>query len=137
MKSLRKHIVQFTSLLYVLAIIAIILLANHGDLPEWITWYNEIPYGDTIGHFILLGVFPMAITVGFRFKKITVFSRKLFLGTVITCLFVTAEEFSQQFIPARNFSLLDLFASYLGILIFGQLLCSHLRPGSQDDSQVR
>lgn len=114
--------IKVISLVYVVAIIALILLANNSELPCWITWYNEIPYGDTVGHFVLFGVFSMAVTAGLRFKKISVFSRRLFLGSVITFLFVTTEEISQQFIAVRNFSWLDLSANYLGIFVFGQLL---------------
>ncbi len=113
-------------LLYVMAIMTVILLANHSALPSWICWYNRVPCGDTIGHFFLFGLLATALTVGLNFKRVTLFSRDIFLGSLVSFLLVTGEEFSQQFIAARTFSFLDLAANYLGIWVLGQCLCSFL-----------
>ncbi|MBN2161657.1 MAG: VanZ family protein [Pontiellaceae bacterium] len=108
---------------YSVFIIALIVLADRGMLPGWMTGCAEFPYGDNVGHFILFGGLSMVCTVATRFKQMHFF-RPLFLGCAVTLVFVTAEEFSQRLLPTRTFSLSDLFADYAGIAFLGQFLCS-------------
>lgn len=115
--------IKFSAILYVGFIIGIIVLADHGMLPRWMTGCAEFPYGDNVGHFLLFGILSMVCTVATRFKRVRFFS-PLFLGCAVTLLLVTLEEVSQLFIPARTFSLSDLFADSLGIGLIGQLFCS-------------
>jgi VanZ family protein len=42
-------------------------------------------------------------------------------GSLIVAVIVTLEEFSQLFLHNRGFSLVDLAADYVGIILFGQL----------------
>jgi VanZ family protein len=37
---------------------------------------------------------------------------------LILVIFIGLEEYSQQFLVNRTFSLTDLFASYLGVIVF-------------------
>lgn len=117
---------KIVSLFYLSAIGLIIFLANKGALPLWMVRCTEIPHGDSIGHFFLFGFFSVAVTLAFQFKRVSVFSTTLFLGTVITFIFVTIEEVFQIFLIHRTFSVSDLIADYAGLFVIGQLLCSVL-----------
>jgi VanZ family protein len=44
-----------------------------------------------------------------------VFSRSVYLGSLVVAIAVIGEEFSQIFLSTRSFSLLDLSADFLGI----------------------
>ena len=115
--------IKLPAILYIVFIIALIVLADRGMLPGWMTGCAEFPYGDNVGHFILFGGLSMVCTVATRFKQMRFF-KPLFLGCAVTLVFVTAEEFSQLLLPTRTFSLSDLFADFAGIAIIGQFLCS-------------
>lgn len=134
-----SFLVQLMLLAYVAAIVALILSADHGTLPLWMARCARLSYGDTTGHFILFGTLSLVLTIGFQFKSICVFSKNVFLGSVITFLFVTLEEFSQILIFTRTFSLLDLFADYVGIFFAGQcvgrLLLNRMKQNDRPDSQ--
>jgi VanZ family protein len=117
---------KVVSLLYVLLIVALVWSADQGALPGWLAFHNQIPFGDKVGHFLLFGMFSLAINGVTCFKRVKVFGRSVFLGVLITLLFVTIEEFSQLFIAQRTFSLLDLLANILGIVLLGQWFCWRL-----------
>jgi glycopeptide antibiotics resistance protein len=54
-------------------------------------------------------------------KTITFLGIKLLVGSLVLLPIAIGEEFSQVLIPSRRFSVLDLTANVLGIVIIGQL----------------
>ena len=106
--------------IYILLIFLLIFSANTNTFPTWLSWYREIPYGDKVGHFFLFGIFSLCLNHVLSFRQISIFSKKLFVGSVLTFAFITIEEFSQIFFNSRTFSLADLLANYFGILLLGE-----------------
>ena len=97
-------------------LILIVILANTGLLPRGIRQLYDFPYGDKVGHFLLMGL------INFILNWTMLASRTdpqpatvIWKVSLLFALIVTLEEFSQQFFPRRTFSLLDLSFSYLGI----------------------
>jgi VanZ family protein len=110
------------SLIFLAFILAVIILADMGKIPASIHALYRFPYGDKVGHFILFGLLNFLLTQAFlssqpnRRRKLVTVSTGLILA-----LFITLEEWSQQFFSTRTFDLLDLTASYLGLALGGWL----------------
>lgn len=96
---------------FLIFIACIIVLANLGYGPVLWGFMNNIPHGDKYGHFFLYGLMVIAIERILRFKIIGV-------SAIIVFLFALLEELSQMYINTRTFSLIDLFFSIAGIIVF-------------------
>lgn len=107
--------------LYALLLIIIIVLAGHQDYYRLFSPIRALPAGDKVGHFLLMGMFSFLVNRSLRCRTVTVFSRRLLLGSVVVFLAVTAEEFSQIPLRHRTFDLIDLFFDGTGIWLFGKL----------------
>ena len=108
------------SVLFFVFIIAVIVLADMGSLPHSITAIYDFPNGDKLGHFILYGLLNFFITRAFLSSPLSKSRGWVTLSIgLILALFITLEEWSQQFFSTRTFDLIDLSASYLGLLVGG------------------
>ncbi len=114
MKSLKKKVLVLLALLAFFAVAAIILAADRGKLPAVIAGLYAFPYGDKLGHFLLMGLlaFFLALALPERLKR---------AGLAVLAVILVLEEGSQSFLPNRNFSGMDLLCSLLGVLVFGGL----------------
>ena len=83
--------------------------------------FNEIPAGDKLGHFLLMGSLSLIVNLLLQMKTISFAGQRILWGSLLVAVIVSTEEFSQMYIPSRTFSLLDLVADYAGILLFGRL----------------
>lgn len=101
-------------------IVGIIVLADMDRIPSFIRLLYDFPNGDKVGHFILFGLLNFFLTLTFlrALPNRTSMRVALSVGLILAAA-VAAEEFSQQFFSARTFDLIDLSASYLGLLVGG------------------
>ncbi len=109
--------------------VAVIVLADSGNLPRPIRAIYDFPNGDKLGHFILFGLLTFFITRAF----LSAFPSKsrgwvTLSIALILALLIGFEEFSQKFFSTRSFDLIDLLASYAGIVTFGFLAVYWKRP---------
>ncbi len=111
---------KYFAALFLAFIIGLIVLADADLLPDFVNAIYDFPNGDKVGHFILYGLLNFFITRAFLSSLPIRRSSWATLSVgLILALFVALEEFSQMFFVARTFSLLDLTASFLGIVIGG------------------
>jgi VanZ family protein len=112
---------KWITILFVLFIILIIVLADKGQLGL-LRLVNQIPYGDKAGHFILYGILTLLIDLTL-FRSLPLRGPKLVavISGLILAVLIGLEEFSQQYFNSRTFSLRDLIASYLGVILFSWL----------------
>jgi VanZ family protein len=109
--------------------VAVIVLADSGNLPRPIRALYDFPNGDKLGHFILFGILTFFTTRAF----LSAFPSKsrslvaLSIGLVLALL-IGLEEFSQKFFSTRTFDLIDLLASYAGIITFTFLAVYWRKP---------
>ena len=103
------------ALLVIVVVIGISVLASLGYGPRFFGWVNRIPGRDATGHLVLMGMLSLFVNLGFSSHRIG--GRRLgVIGcTALVLLAVTLEELVQILVPARDFSLRDLFSSYAGI----------------------
>jgi VanZ family protein len=120
---------KYISILFTLFIISIIILADNGNIPPFIRALYDFENGDKLGHFILYGFLTFFITRTFL-SSLPSKSRSwvtLSVGLILA-LGIALEEWSQQFFSARTFDLIDLSASFLGVLVGGWVAFKIKRP---------
>ena len=119
--TLTKTLPLLALLLFLLALAAMILWQNSGRSNPLFALFSKMPNHDKIGHFLLMGLlsFLAVIASNSLIRKTT--RPQILLPILLVALFVAAEEVSQIFIRSRTFSLTDLFASWLGVALFGAL----------------
>ncbi len=107
-----------------LFILAIIWLAN--GKSRLLAFAYEIPLGDKIGHFILIGTLALLINLTWPKEGLRIGRWPVFTGTLLLLPLVLLEEISQLWFPARTFSLFDLLFDVAGMLVLGEWLCRRL-----------
>jgi VanZ family protein len=112
---------KWLTILFVIFIVLIIVLADTGNLGI-LYFINRIPYADKVGHFALYGILALLIDLTL-FRSLPARSRAWVAVTsgLILALLIGIEEFSQRNFSTRSFSLADLSASYLGLIVFSWL----------------
>lgn len=113
MKSYRFWVVAFWFYLGIL--IAIIISAYLKILP---VKSSVIPFYDTIGHFILIGIAAFLAHLALNKRSINCFNIPIPLAAIIVSLFTVTEECLQKLSPNRTFDLLDLVSDFCGIVLF-------------------
>jgi polysaccharide biosynthesis protein VpsQ len=125
---------KWLAILFSLLIILIIVLADMGALPHFLQVWKDLPYGDKAGHFILYGILTLLVELAF-FRSRPNRSRESLTVTsgLILALLIGLEELSQQYFADRTFSLMDLAASYLGVIFFSWLALRIARLDPSDE----
>jgi VanZ family protein len=126
---------KWLAILFALIIILIIVLADLGTLPSYLQFWNDLPYGDKAGHFILYGILTLLVDLAL-FRSLPYRSRKWLAVTsgLILAVLIGLEEFSQQYFDNRTSSLKDLAASYLGVIFFSWLALRVRRTVAKSES---
>jgi hypothetical protein len=107
---------QVAAGLYFLLLLTIVLLADTGNLP--VELLSKIPHYDTAGHFILYGIASFLSHRAINRRMLVIFNFPLPLGPLIFSIVTIIEEMLQELLPNRTFSLTDMGASLLGIVLF-------------------
>ena len=111
---------KYTAVLFSVFIIAVVVLADTGSLPHSIRAIYDFPNGDKLGHFILFGLLDFFLTRPFLSSRLSKSRGWVTLSIgLILALLIALEEFSQKFFANRTFDLIDLFASFAGLLVGG------------------
>ena len=113
--------IKILLVVYVFILAVVIFLADRKGTSYLLNFVGNIPYGDKLGHFCLMGGFAFLLNLVLDARTIKFWKFNFLLGSLIVLTIVTLEEFSQIFIRGRTFDLGDLFFDYLGIFVFGEL----------------
>ena len=116
----RIAIISLT-LAYLVAILVLIVAADRGTLPRWVSLIRRIPMGDKVAHFGLYGMLALLFNLCLQSKTIVAGGVRCLLGSLVILVFTTLEESTQLFFQKRTFDLIDLCANLSGILILGRL----------------
>ena len=112
---------KWITIVFIGFLILIVIVANLGLGPSLFPFIYQIPGGDKIGHFLLMGILSFLVNSVLETRKIRIYSINFLLGSLIVMAIVTIEEFSQIFLEYRAFSFIDLLFDYFGIVLFGYL----------------
>ena len=107
--------------LFVLILILIVIIANLGLGPLLFPFVYYIPWGDKLGHLILMGILSFLVNLAMGASKVRILSKDILTGSLLVLVVVTLEEFTQLFLKFRGFSIVDLLFDYAGIIAFGRL----------------
>lgn len=107
---------KIITVIYILILAAIIFVADRNSTKYLLNFIGNIPYGDKLGHFFLMGFFSFFLNLSLSCRKIW----RILWGSLIVAIVVTVEEISQLFIRGRTFDWTDLIADFLGIFIMGE-----------------
>lgn len=119
---------KWLTLFFALFIIFIIVLADLGKLGI-LGVLNQIPHGDKAGYFILYGILTLLLNLTLTSSLLHSNRKLIILRTnLILALLIGLEEYSQHFFAKRTFDLVDLLASYLGVLVGGWVAYKIKRP---------
>lgn len=99
--------------LYSATMALIVILAYARLIPAKL---QDIPHYDSIGHFILYGLWGYLFGKVFH-KSVLSTNFRLPQGIIVATAIAIVEETLQQLSPIRNFSLYDLGFGLLGILM--------------------
>ena len=101
--------------LYCIFIVAVLLVADLGLMPNISALLQGYSGLDKVGHFILVGILAWLFNSAFRLGQLNLGGLRIFIGTIVVVTVVTLEEVAQLWIYTRRFELIDLLAGYLGI----------------------
>lgn len=104
-------------LLLVLSFVTfIVYVADTRVFPGFFRWVNAVPGLDKAGHFILTGMLAWCANLSLRHRRTGCGPLRPPMGSLIITVIVAAEEYSQQWFPARSCDWRDFAADCLGIL---------------------
>ena len=106
---------------YIFVLAFIIFLADRKGTRYLLNFVGSIPYGDKLGHFLLMGGFSFLLNLVLNARTFRIWKFSYLLGSLIVLVIVTIEELSQMFVAGRTFDWSDLVFDFLGIFIFGEL----------------
>lgn len=107
--------------IYIFILAVIIFIANRRGTRFLLDFVGIIPYGDKLGHFLLMGGFSFLLNLVLNARTFRIWKFNYLLGSLIVLVVVTIEEISQIFVSGRTFDWSDLVFDFLGIFIFGEL----------------
>lgn len=113
--------IKILTAVYVFILAGIVVLANFKGTRYLLSFVRFFPYGDKIGHFVLMGGFSLMLNLALNAKTFRLGPFDFLLGSVIALILVTIEEVSQIFVRGRSFDWGDLVVDFAGIFLFGRL----------------
>jgi polysaccharide biosynthesis protein VpsQ len=108
-------------IVYIFILAVIIFIASQKGTRYLLNFVGNIPYGDKLGHFLLMGFFAFLLNLVLNARTVRLWKFRYLLGSLIVLIVVTLEEISQKFVAGRTFDGSDLIFDFLGIFLFGEL----------------
>ena len=112
-----KKIMFIVAAAFLCFIAGIVVLADQGRLPAFITGLYNFQYGDKVGHFLLMGGLSLLVNLALPSRS----GRGHILAILLVAALVALEEASQAWFGTRHAELADLAASLAGIICLGGL----------------
>jgi VanZ family protein len=112
---------KWLTVLYSILLLLIIAAADQGSYQTIFNLVYLIPFGDKVGHFILIGVLALVVNLTWNGAQLKCCKGYVLKGSILVFLMVLLEELSQIFVASRTFDLGDLVFDCLGIWVFGRV----------------
>lgn len=113
----KNTLIQIVAILFSLFLAFIIYSANTKADLIFFRLVKSIPYGDKVGHTLLLGTLTFLVNWAMQARTFIFQKFQILTGSCIIFLVITIEEFSQNWLDNRSFDLVDLGGNYLGIFL--------------------
>ncbi len=113
---------RFLPLVVVLTFItSIVYVADMRLCPRFFSWVAAMPHLDKVMHCLLMGSLAWVANIALRHHRFSLSSTRLLTGSCLAGIIVAAEEYSQQWFPARACDPWDFLADGIGITLAGLL----------------
>ncbi|MBI1226801.1 MAG: hypothetical protein GC192_16315 [Bacteroidetes bacterium] len=99
-----------------LFVISIVGLQTHLGL-EIKYLIASVPFGDKAIHFCLMVMLSFFLFHAVPHRRLNILGHGLLISSLLLAVGITLEEFSQIFIPSRNFEIMDMVCNYAGIYL--------------------
>ncbi len=109
------------TLLYAAALATLLVLADTHQLPTLARHINDFPVLDKVIHFSMFGLLALLVNLSLVRSTRWPAAGAIVTGGIIVAALATGEELSNLLVPARQYSLGDLAANYLGVVCVGML----------------
>ena len=109
------------TLLYVAALATVLVLADARMLPGFARHINDFPALDKVIHFSMFGLLALLVNLSLVCRARWPTFAAIAIGGMIVAALATGEELSNLLVDARQYSLGDLAANYLGVFCVGML----------------
>jgi polysaccharide biosynthesis protein VpsQ len=129
--------IKILTIVYVFILAGIIVLADLKGTRYLLKFVHFFPYGDKIGHFLLMGTFSLLLNLTLSARTVRFGRINWLVGTLVVAVVVTLEEISQIFVRGRSFDWMDLVVDFAGIFLFGELARLICRKFFEKDSPQR
>lgn len=106
---------------FILFFIGIVVIADRGDGARWWAFIDRIPYGDKVGHLVLVSILSLLCNLAFTRWESARGMAFITRTTWILFVVLTLEELSQGFSPHRHLDVFDWLADIAGLAL-GQSL---------------
>jgi polysaccharide biosynthesis protein VpsQ len=113
---------------FILFMLLIVTIANRGEGGRWWSFIHQIPYGDKLGHVVLMGALCLLCNLAFTPRRVRFLPPFITRVTFILFAIITLEELSQAFIATRTCDFFDWLADLAGLAL-GQMAASSIRKG--------
>jgi len=123
-----RKLIYLLTFCFVIALSAIILLADRGRLPGLVYRLYAFPGGDKVGHVLLMGGLALLLNLCFIGGSVAILGQRAPLGGALAASIVLIEEISQLGFHSRTFSWVDLGCSLLGVMC-ASLIASRISYG--------
>jgi hypothetical protein len=111
----KNTFIQIAAILFTLFLVFIIYCANIKADLIFFRLLKYIPFGDKVGHTVLLGTLTFLVNWAMQARTFIFRKFQILTGSCIVFILITLEEISQNWLDNRTFDLFDLGGNYLGI----------------------
>lgn len=102
------------ALFFLVFLLVVIYWASSGNMPLAFRALYAFPYGDKLGHFLLMGCLSLLVNLALDGRTIRIGRWRVLAGSLFAALFVSLEEMLQYVFPRRMPDFWDWAASMLG-----------------------
>lgn len=112
-----RTITRIAAGVFIAFFITLIVIADRGEGAQWWAFIERIPYGDKLGHLVLIGTLSLLCNLAFPSRRYAWLPRFITLTTLVLLVLLSLEELAQAFIPTRTCELFDWLADLAGLAL--------------------
>lgn len=114
---MRLNVSRVAAGVFIILLISIIVIADRGEGCRWWPFIGRIPYGDKVGHIVLIGTLSLLCNLAIHPRPCAGLPRFITLTTLVLLVLLSLEELAQAFIPTRTCDLFDWLADLAGLAL--------------------
>ncbi len=123
---MKQNLSRVGALAFIAFFITIVIIADRGEGDRWWAFVHEVPFGDKLGHLVLIGTLGLLCNLAIRPRRVLFLPRFVTRTTVVLFVLLSFEELAQALLPNRTCDFFDWVADIAGLTI-GQFFAARVR----------